>query len=259
MTDNKRLITFDGTVNFRDIGGYRGLNGKKTKWHKIYRSDSLSSLSDNDQKRLTQMEVTVDCDLRSSHEQAIAPDKLWPGVKVLDCHVYAENPQGDLIEEDHPLYKFLHRIPKMKGYLGQIYQNVLLSKEGQVAFKKVFQQLLTLPEDQALVYHCSAGKDRTGMVTALILTGLGVDDETIAQDYLLTNQLYPFGLRKKIPSNSEMINLVNQMNVTAGEGRAIKGITTTLREGFGGFETYFTKILGFTEQDLEKFRKLYLA
>ena len=71
MTDNKRLIAFDGTVNFRDIGGYRGLNGKKTKWHKIYRSDSLSSLSDNDQKRLTQMEVTVDCDLRSSHEQLL--------------------------------------------------------------------------------------------------------------------------------------------------------------------------------------------
>ena len=96
------------------------------------------------------------------------------------------------------------------------------------------------------------------MITALILTGLGVIDEVIAQDYLLTNQLYSFGLKKQIPSDSEMIKLVNQMNVTQGEGKSIKGITTTLREGFGGFETYFTKILGFTKNDLEKFRDLYL-
>ena len=254
----ERLITFDGTVNFRDIGGYQGLGGKKTKWNKIYRSDSLSSLSDNDQVKLAQMKVKIDCDLRSTHEQEIAPDKRWSGVEVLDCHVYAEDASGDLVEKNHPLYKFLHQIPKVEGYLGQIYQNVLLSKEGQNAFRKVFDQLINLPEDKALVYHCSAGKDRTGMVTALILTGLGVDDETIAQDYLLTNQLYSFGLRKQIPSDSEMIKLVNQMNVTAGEGRAIKGITTTLREGFGGFETYFTKILGFTKDDLEKLRNLYL-
>ncbi|QNQ81230.1 tyrosine-protein phosphatase [Lactobacillus sp. PV034] len=258
MTDNKRLITFDGTVNFRDIGGYQGASGKKTKWHKIYRADSLSSLSDNDQVRLTEMGVVIDCDLRSTHEQTIAPDKLWEGAKYLDCHVYAENSQGDLIEDDHQLDEFLHQIPKVEGYLGQIYQNVLLSKEGQAAFRQVFVQLLNLAPDKALVYHCSAGKDRTGMVTALILTGLGVDDKTIAQDYLLTNELFPYGLRKQIPSDSDMIKLVNRMNVTAGEGRAIKGITQTLRDGFGGFDIYFTKILGFTQEDLKKLRSLYL-
>lgn len=254
----KRLITFDGTVNFRDVGGYQGWKGKKTKWHKIYRSDSLSSLSPEDQAKLTQMKVKIDCDLRSTHEQLIAPDKRWDNVEVFDCHVYAEDGSGELIEENHPLYKFIHHIPKAKGYLGQIYQNVLLSREGQNAFRQVFKKLLTLPKDQSLVYHCSAGKDRTGMMTALILTGLGVDDETIARDYLLTNQLYSFGLRKQIPSDSEMSKLVNQMNITAGEGQAIKGITETLRKGFGGFETYFTEILGFTNDDLEKLRNLYL-
>ena len=113
----ERLITFDGTVNFRDIGGYQGMDGKRTKWNKIYRSDSLSSLSSSDQERLTQMKVTVDCDLRSTNEQTIAPDKLWKGAECLDCHVYAEDSSGDLVEENHPIYKFLHQIQKIDSYL----------------------------------------------------------------------------------------------------------------------------------------------
>ena len=71
----------------------------------------------------------------------------------------------------------------------------LLQARPILTFARVFASLLTLPEDEALVYHCSAGKDRTGMTTALILKGLGVDEHTIARDYLLTNELYTFGLK----------------------------------------------------------------
>ncbi len=256
---HERLITLDGTVNFRDVGGYQSRNGQWVKWNKVYRSDSLSSLTPEDEEKLEKMKVTVDCDLRSTNEQVMAPDRSWECVKVVDCHVYGETADGNFAQEKHPLYKFIHHIPEVDSYLGQIYQDVILSRASQHAFKKVFEQLLALPEDQALVYHCSAGKDRTGMMSALFLTGLGVDDETIARDYLLTNQLYTFGLKKQMPSDSEMIKLVNQMNVTQGEGTAIKGITTTIEEGFGGFENYFTKELGFSKNDLADLKKLYLT
>lgn len=256
---HERLITLDGTVNFRDLGGYENNHGQKVKWNKIYRSDSLSSLTPEDQEKLEKMKVTIDCDLRSTNEQEMAPDRLWHNVEFEDCHVYSEGHSGNFVDEKRPLYKFLHHIPDMDSYLGQIYQDVILSPSSQKAFAKVFAKLLSLPEDQALVYHCSAGKDRTGMMSALILTGLGVDDRTIAKDYLLTNELYSFGLKKQMPSDSEMLQLVNQMNVTQGEGTAIKGVTATINEGFGSFENYFTKILGFSKNDLADFKKLYLV
>lgn len=258
-----RLITLDGTVNFRDLGGYKNKAGQQVKWNKIYRADSLSSLSANDEEKLEKMKVTVDCDLRSTNEQAMAPDRLWDGVEYVDCHVYAEAKDGSFKQEkDRSVYKLLHHIPNVNennNFLGGIYQNVILSPASQRAFAKVFANLLTLPEDQALVFHCSAGKDRTGMTAALILIALGVDEKTISQDYLLTNQLYTFGLKKQMPSDSEMIDLVNRMNITEGEGAAIKGITRTINEGFGGFEKYFTKVLGFSSEDLEKLKQLYLA
>ena len=230
--EHNRLVTFDGTVNFRDIGGYENNEGKHVKWNKIYRSDSLSSLTKRDEEKLEEMKVTVDCDLRTSNELSV--------------------------NDSHKLYRFLHHIPKVNSYLGEIYQNVILSPASQKAFARVFASLLTLPEDEALVYHCSAGKDRTGMTTALILKGLGVDEHTIARDYLLTNELYTFGLKKQLPSDSEMIKMVNRMNITEGEGTAIEGITQTIDIGYGGFENYFTKELGFSRQDLKDFRKMYL-
>ena len=71
-----RILALDGPLNFRDIGGYQNDKGQHVKWNKIYRSDSLSSLSKEDQEKLVERRITVDVDLRSKYEQNSAPDKL---------------------------------------------------------------------------------------------------------------------------------------------------------------------------------------
>lgn len=181
-----RILALDGPLNFRDIGGYQNDKGQHVKWNKIYRSDSLSSLSKEDQEKLVERRITVDVDLRSKYEQNSAPDKLWSNVRFVDAHIYSENRKQN--KGDNKLYRFVHHIPDMgDNWLGQIYQQVLLNSHSQHEFAKIFAELIELPEEDALVYHCSAGKDRTGMTSALILTALGVDDDTISRDYLLTN------------------------------------------------------------------------
>ena len=65
MSNHQRLISFDGTMNFRDLGGYQNTDGQTVKWQKIYRSDSLINLSANDLKKFKNLKITVDCDLRS--------------------------------------------------------------------------------------------------------------------------------------------------------------------------------------------------
>ena len=104
--EHNRLVTFDGTVNFRDIGGYENNEGNHVKWNNIYRSDSLSSLNKRDEEKLEEMTLPVVCDFRSSNEQLMAPDKKWSGVAVLDCHDYAEDSSGNFVNDSHKLYRF---------------------------------------------------------------------------------------------------------------------------------------------------------
>ena len=251
-----RIVALDGPMNFRDVGGYQNAAGKTVKWNKIYRSDSLSSLSAKDQVKLAKLRVTVDCDLRSEYEKSSSPDNPWPEVEYVDLPIYSD---GISDRQDNRVYRFLHHIPNMQNnFIGRIYQQTLLSSHSQEMFARVFAELLELPADEALVYHCSAGKDRTGMVSALILMALGIDDDTIARDYLLTNELYDFAVSRQLPSNDEITQMVSKMNVTKGEGIAIRGITETVRGGWGGFPTFFTKVLGFSAEDLAQLQRMYL-
>lgn len=256
MTQN-RIIELDGPLNFRDIGGYESKDGKHVKWNKIYRSDSLSRLSVRDKVKLVKLKVSVDCDLRSDYEKTMAPDNLWAGAKFVDVPLYSNDLSED--KAGNKLYRFFHHLPDLQdNFIGRIYQNTLLNTHSQEEFRKVFQELLALPAENGLVYHCSAGKDRTGMMTALILMALDVPDDTIAGDYLLTNQLYDFARSRQLPSNDEISEMVARMNVTHGEGKAILGITKTIRAGWGSFENFFKKELGFSSKDLEQLKKLYL-
>lgn len=254
---HERIIALDGPLNFRDIGGYKNNKGQQVKWNKIYRSDSLSSLSQEDEIKLAKLRITVDCDLRSEYEKTSAPDRLWPGVRYVDTPLYSNDINDD--KASNVFFRFWHHLPDMSdNFIGGIYQRAILNQHSQLEFAKIFSQLLTLDQDDALVYHCSAGKDRTGMTTALILMALGVDDDTIAKDYLLTNSLYSFAMKKDFPDNDKISKMVAKMNVTKGEGTAILGITETIRAGWGSFDQFFKKELGFRQVDLDKFRQMYL-
>lgn len=252
MSKHERVITLDGPMNFRDLGGYQTTDGHTIQWARIYRADDLSRLSFHDRQKLSAMNITVDCDLRSSFEQMAAPDRHWANVKYVDAHVYAQNGEDD----ERLQIPGVHSFPDM---LSNIYQNVLMSSHSQEAFKLVMHELLVLPEHEALVFHCSAGKDRTGMIAALILSVLGVDDETIIKDYLLTNQLYNFAMSDQIKSNDEIAQMVAKMNVTKGDGPVMKGFLQTIHDGWGTTAELFKQQFDFDNHDLQQFRQKFLV
>ena len=172
---NDRLIILDGAVNFRDLGGYVAANGRSVCWQKIYRSDRLDNLTMQDMEILAQKHIVTDCDLRTSYEQSYWQDRLWAGVAYYDCHIYKEE---DITYEYQITTETVNNLincpPVSQGIVGRRYQKILLDKTGQMALKRVFQEILSLDENDALVFHCTAGKDRTGLVAAVILIGLGV-------------------------------------------------------------------------------------
>ena len=178
----ERVLKFEGASNFRDVGGYRTADGKRVKWGVIYRSAELSGLSPADQAFLSELGLKTIVDLRSTSERQAQPTALPANAPVkvvahdykLDMSGFAQAFAGGVDAE------------KARATMRNFYPGVLDSHAEH--FRDVFQALLN--EEGPVLYHCSAGKDRTGVTTALVLTALGVPRETVVQDYLLSNTYY---------------------------------------------------------------------
>ena len=96
------------------------------------------------------------------------------------------------------------------------------------------------------------------MSSAIILSLLGVDDETIIRDYLLTNQLYDFANEHQLPTDNDMGNFVAQMNLTKGDGPVMRTFLDTIQDGWGSITLFAEEQLGITKHEIQLLRKKYL-
>ena len=175
----KRHVVLQGAANFRDLGGYTTKDGHHVKWNEIYRSADMSKLTDADLAVLKDRKITYDVDLRGIKEAAGAPDKMNPGTDYTLCPAGSNSSMND----------WMKSIVSAKGKAGDSLMIVYYSKIDSLParYQPFFDKLINLPSNQALVFHCTAGKDRTGIGAALLLYALGVPYETIMQDYLASN------------------------------------------------------------------------
>lgn len=175
--DPRRLIRLDAVHNFRDLGGYPTVDGGTTRWRRLFRADGLYRLTDADVEVVRQLGVRTVIDLRSDGE--LAERGTFPveqhsvsfhHVPVIDTSWSAIDAEGE-----HDAADFLER-----AYLAML-------DEGE---ERLAEALVTLAAAEALpaVFHCAAGKDRTGMLAMLVLGCLGVPDEYIIADYALTEE-----------------------------------------------------------------------
>lgn len=171
----ERLLPLEGCLNFRDLGGYPTRDGRRVAWRRLFRSDALHDLTETDLSLLLGVDVGLSdvIDLRSSAELERDGRGRLERVEVAFHHspLYDASPgepreaPADMTLAD----RYIGLLEVAQGAVARI-MGVLASAEG------------------AAVYHCAAGKDRTGVVSALVLGVLGVDDELIVADYALTQQ-----------------------------------------------------------------------
>lgn len=177
-----RALPLDGASNFRDLGGYPAAGGRRTRWRRLFRADHLAALTPADAARLRTLGLARTVDFRALPERAARPYAL-PGVvqhalpiePAVTRHLHALQRQGQTVTP-----------PVMASLMQDTYRAFV--HDNATAFAGLFAQLLE--SDAPLVFHCTAGKDRTGLAAALVLLALGVPREVVMQDYLLTNQLY---------------------------------------------------------------------
>jgi len=181
--DKRLLLT--GAPNFRDMGGYRARDGRAIRHNLIFRSEGLAELTLNDLEVVRRLGIRLVCDLRSERERQQVTSR-WPeDSPVSTLHL---NITADLRAGHGAMTRILLDSPSAEGAT----QAMLATyRHFPIAFSErlpqIFEQLL-VGSSLPLVFHCAAGKDRTGFVAALLLSALDIPREAIVEDYLLTAQ-----------------------------------------------------------------------
>lgn len=246
MPDASRHLNLSGASNFRDLGGYIGKSGRQTRWGHLFRSNHLGDLTDDDIAVLRQLGLKSAFDLRGASER-MASSCRHDGITVHSLPIepttlgvlYERLATGEPLETEETV-----------EIMCDTYRNFV--RRNTPAYRTLFAHLL---DDAApLVIHCTAGKDRTGFAAALILSSLGVADEVIAEDYLLTNRYY----RRSDTGQSSA--LPQQVRDVLGSVQAsfLTAALDTVKSDYGSLDAYFADGLGLGARDRAQLERRYL-
>jgi protein-tyrosine phosphatase len=244
-----RQVELDSVFNFRDLGGYRTADGRTTRWRVLFRADGLDKLTDDDLDVLRPMALRTVVDLRTRHEldtRGRFPVESHPvtfhHLSILDRTWSHDEARNDGLPPD----QFLHRA----------YHAMLA--EGADRFAEAFS-ILTGPDALPAVFHCAAGKDRTGLLAALVLGALGVERAAIVDDYALTAQTMDRFLAsaRLDPERSSMIDRTPAA-FFAADPAAMRRVLDDLDERHGSVRDYVRSI-GVTDGTLAQLDALLLT
>lgn len=219
-----RSLPFSTVFNFRDTGGYAGLDGRTVRWRRLYRSDSLHRLADADREAFAALGVRTVVDLRRPREiDRYGRIPTWDGLVYL--HIHPEHQDWDEIPYDERI-----------GFARWLAERYLdLTETGWAGIARAIEVIAA--EDSApLVVHCAAGKDRTGVVCALTLSLLGVADPDVAQDYSLStaaSERFTEWVRRENPDAKPM-----PAHYLACPPEAMRLFLDGLRQRYGSVERY---------------------
>ncbi|NNH71210.1 tyrosine-protein phosphatase [Nocardia uniformis] len=225
---DSRSLHLQGVLNARDAGGYRTTDGHSVRTGLVYRSGDLSKATDADLADLTGREVKVVDDLRTSFERAMSPDRVPAG---------AQENVDDIIGQAPPQV-----LASTLSAGSDLYRAFITAPGANDGFANVLRDIAY--SDGSVLFHCTAGKDRTGWTAAVLLTILGVDRDTVMYDYLLSN--YYRGA-----SENDALNGVVASALDASFDQVDKS--------YGSFDNYVRDGLQLTDGDITALKSKLLA
>lgn len=234
-----------GATNFRDTGGYEARDGRRIKWKQIYRSDSLANLTDEDLVYIENLGIKLICDFRRDEERDDSPSRLPANSpEVLNFNVGPKRTDSKLYEH------FASEKPNaedIRRAMIELYRSYVL--EYREPFAEFLRRTLSA-HHSPLLFHCAAGKDRTGFAAAILLSALDVPHETIVEDYVLTNEYFSRDPSRfaHLPS-PELFHTVMSANPDY-----LQASFAVIEDEFGGVQPYLQKGLGLNDDDIEGLR-----
>lgn len=228
-----RRIPLGKLCNLRDLGGYPTADRRITAWERLLRADNPVGLSEPDVQWLLDRNITTIVDLRTLEETRRAPDQL------------ASRPE---FSYHHIPFVGIEKLPNLESDVGLAYFNALDQKHSAHA---IMSAIAAAPG--GVLYHCTAGKDRTGLVSALLLALVGVSQEDILADYQVS-ETYLAEIIRHLKAN------IPNLSAFVGNSRReyMEDCLAQLHEAYGGVPEYLQAI-GLTDQELDALRGKLLA
>jgi protein-tyrosine phosphatase len=247
MHDPRRLPGLQGATNFRDLGGYPGQDGRPLRWRRLFRSDHLGGLTESDREAMRALGITRAFDFRGEQERAAQPYAL-EGLRqhALSIEPTVAQNMTALVEAGLPL-----TAERVTELMEMLYRRLVDEESGRYA--EWFGHLLE--DDSPLVFHCTAGKDRTGVAAALLMRALGVPHEVVEHDYLYTNQVYR---RPHTAGSSGLVPEDALQVLWTVQPRFLDAAFDTIERMPGGLEGYFTQRLKLGPAARAKLMQMYL-
>ena len=235
----------EGASNFRDVGGYRNANGQSVRRGRVFRSDHLAGLTTEDLARVEALGIAHSLDFRGVAEYTATPYAI-PGVQRVALTI-----EPTVIARMQALVA--------QGIVPTTEETVELMREtyrdfvnrNADTFGRFLKHLLEQPSPQ--VFHCTAGKDRTGFAAALLLSALGVDRATIEHDYLLTNQLYKRDARLEGQGHPHVMKVLWQV-----QPEFLHAAFETIDTQHGGMRDYLHGAIGLSPQEVAELQRMLL-
>lgn len=261
--DTERFIHLDGVENTRDLGGLTTADGRTVKVGLLIRSGEIDEITDKGKATLDTMGVSTIIDLRTTKEATAHPAE-WPaGTGPARHHFPLMEDRTDLIDE---MRAHLRNGTATADWMDAAFQDSFgyIATDYPQNIRSVFEVLLKNEQAQPVLYHCSGGKDRTAVVTALILTTLGVPRDQITEDALLTNvavdaDVTAGKMAAKINSDRGTTVTAEDVWPALGVRKAyVDNFYNTVEAKYGSIEEYLVNEIGLTEADVEVLRARYL-
>lgn len=256
---SRRLIQLEKSSNLRDLGGYRTVDGKLVKWGRVFRSGAPVMLTPADLAVMDSLNIATTVDLRSREEQRIIPSQL------------ADANKRRVVQSDYSLQKLMQAMPaNTPGVIKSAAYHAVLTELAPL-FRQTFTEL-GAPEG-AVLYHCSAGQDRTGIMSALLLAALGVPRATILADYHLStpsrrpqHEMPRIDLAKHPgdPVAAFFAGLQKRESKEAAPLYDDEGVSLLasafdyIDQTWGSTENYLRLVIGLTDADFTRLRAAYL-
>ncbi len=246
------FLQFDGIENVRDLGGLLREDGARVRSGLLLRAGRMEHASDRDIRRLEEMGLSAVIDFRDKNERRRSPDRPVPGAAY---HLIPALPP--LEQSFRPVNDPGYTAEEIRKDFQRLYRYLAQSPESHAAYAAFFRILLA-SEGRPVLWHCTQGKDRTGIAALLLLTALGIDMDSIMQDYMLTNRstqgiLDSFAAMEEPPFPADFareVFLVYENNLRA--------YTRCLELEYGSVMNYLELVLDVGPREIEVLERFYL-
>jgi len=249
-----RHLALEGAYNFRDLGGIPTRDGKAVRWGQVFRSDALANLTSSDYARLNAMGIALVCDLRTREERKSASTEWRDGSPVFILAPVSESDKG--ASQNSNVTDALRSglaLEEGKKMFEKFYVQMVLDSAGK--FGTVLRTLAST--DRPSMFHCQGGRDRTGITAAMLLQILGVSEETILQDYVLSTKYLSErpAQNPAMPRTAAEVRLAEaSAEVTLLQPRYIQAVFRAITAKYGSFDQYRRDGLQLTDADVQRLK-----